>query len=105
MQKIIGFVVIAVFVGASLVMAVPSGKVLEFKNGSMGAVKFSGEVHSKAAANCKECHQEGRFPQMKQGSVKITMEQIYAGQLCGVCHNGTKAFDAKANCNRCHIKQ
>jgi c(7)-type cytochrome triheme protein len=105
MHKIFGFVVVAVFLGAGIVMAVPSGKVLEFTNSPMGVVKFSGEVHSKVATNCKECHNDGMFPKMKQGTVKITMEQIYSGQLCGTCHNGKKAFDAKANCNRCHVKQ
>jgi c(7)-type cytochrome triheme protein len=45
------------------------------------------------------------FPKMKQGTVTITMEQIYAGQFCGVCHNGQRAFEAKKNCNRCHVKK
>lgn len=90
------------FVCAGLALAVPSGKVIEFKNSSLGIVKFDGAVHKKAAANCKECHTDGMFPQMKQGTVKITMEEIYAGKLCGACHNGTKAFDAKGNCQRCH---
>jgi c(7)-type cytochrome triheme protein len=102
MRKIISFVVLAVIVGAGAVMAVPSGKVLEFKNSPLGAVQFDGAVHSKAAASCKDCHNDGMFPKMKQGTVKITMDQIYAGQLCGTCHNGKKAFDAKANCKRCH---
>jgi c(7)-type cytochrome triheme protein len=104
MHKIIGLVTFAVFVGAGIVLAVPSGKVLEFKGSAMGVVKFDGELHNKAATSCKECHQEGVFPKMKQGAVKITMAQIYAGQQCGTCHNGTRAFDAKANCNRCHQK-
>ena len=103
MRKIIGLVVVAVFFGAGFVMAVPSGKVLEFNNPA-GVVKFSGEVHSKVVTSCKECHNEGMFPKMKQGAVKITMEQIYAGQLCGTCHDGKKAFEAKSNCDRCHIK-
>jgi c(7)-type cytochrome triheme protein len=107
MQKVISFVVVAVFLGAGFAMAVPSGKVLEFKDGPTGVVKFSGEVHSKAGITCKECHSEGMFPKMKQGAVKITMDQIYAGKQCGACHDGKKAFDAKpeANCNRCHSKQ
>jgi c(7)-type cytochrome triheme protein len=32
------------------------------------------------------------------------MEEIYAGRLCGVCHNGKRAFSPAGNCNRCHIK-
>ncbi len=41
---------------------------------------------------------------MKKGSVEITMDKIYAGELCGKCHNGDRAFEAKKSCNRCHVK-
>jgi c(7)-type cytochrome triheme protein len=30
------------------------------------------------------------------------MEKIYAGELCGVCHNSSPAFGAQGNCERCH---
>lgn len=103
MRRMIALIVTVVLVSTGLALAVSPGKVLEFKNSPMGTVKFDGEIHKKAAANCKECHNDGMFPKMKQGTVKITMEQIYAGKLCGSCHNGKKAFEAKANCQRCHI--
>lgn len=93
---------VILFISSSLALAVPAGKVIEFKNSPLGTVKFDGDVHKKAVASCKECHKDGMFPAMKQGTVKITMEQIYAGKLCGVCHNGKMAFDAKGNCQRCH---
>jgi c(7)-type cytochrome triheme protein len=96
-------IVASIFLCTGIALAVPAGKVIEFKNSPMGTVKFDGDVHKKAAASCKECHNDGMFPKMKQGTVKITMEQIYAGKLCGTCHNGKKAFEAKANCQRCHI--
>jgi c(7)-type cytochrome triheme protein len=96
-------IIVTVFVGSGLALAVPPGKSIEFKGSSMGVVKFDGTVHKEAAASCKECHTDGMFPKMKQGTVKITMEAIYAGKLCGTCHNGKKAFEAKANCQRCHI--
>jgi c(7)-type cytochrome triheme protein len=96
-------VVVTMFISSGLALAVQGGKVLEFKNSSMGTVKFDGAVHNKAAASCKECHTDGMFPKMKQGTVKITMAEIYAGKLCGTCHNGKKAFEAKANCQRCHV--
>lgn len=89
---------------AATAFAVPSGKIIEFNQSPMGKVLFDGEKHKAAGATCKECHTDGMFPQMKQGTVKITMEEIYAGKLCGACHNGKKAFEAKANCQRCHIK-
>lgn len=103
MRRMIILVVATMLVSSGLALAVQGGKVLEFKNSSMGTVKFDGALHNKAAANCKECHTDGMFPKMKQGTVKITMEEIYAGKLCGACHNGKKAFEAKANCQRCHV--
>ena len=104
MRKLIALVIVTLFVSTGLALAVGPGKTLEFKNSPMGTVKFDGEVHKKAAASCKECHNDGLFPKMKQGTVKISMEQIYAGKLCGTCHNGKKAFEAKGNCARCHKK-
>ena len=103
MRRMIILVAVTMFISSGLALAVQGGKVLEFKNSSMGTVKFDGAVHNKAAASCKECHTDGMFPKMKQGTVKITMEEIYAGKLCGTCHNGKKAFEAKANCQRCHV--
>ena len=91
-----------ILVCASLTLAVPASKKLEFSKSSMGKVTFDGKLHNKAAKSCKECHNKETFPKMKQGTVSITMDQIYAGKLCGICHNGQKAFAAKANCNRCH---
>ena len=102
MRKIIGLLIMVLFIGTGIALAVPAGKTIEFKDNSTGTVKFDGEVHKKAGISCKECHNDGMFPKMKQGTVKITMEQIYAGKLCGVCHNGKKAFEAKGNCQRCH---
>lgn len=90
---------------ASAAFAVSSGKTIEFKGSETGVVTFDGAMHKEAVASCKDCHKEGLFPKMKQGTVKITMEEIYAGRLCGVCHNGQKAFDAKGNCDRCHVKK
>ena len=103
MRKMIVLIAVLLFVCTGLALAVGPGKTLEFKNSPMGIVKFDGEMHKKAAASCKDCHNDGLFPKMKQGTVKITMEQIYAGKLCGTCHNGKKAFEAKGNCQRCHV--
>ena len=48
--------------------------------------------------NCENC--DGSF-----NYERVTMNDIYAGKLCGVCHNGERAFDAQGNCTRCHVKQ
>jgi len=89
---------------AGTALAVPPGTVIEFSDNPMGKVVFNGQVHKEADISCQECHKDGLFPKMKQGTVKITMEDIYAGRLCGVCHDGEKAFAAPGNCTRCHIK-
>jgi len=64
------------------------------------AVKFSHDSHT-GAFGCNECHST-IFP-MKSGKTKVTMEAIYQGQYCGMCHNGKKAF-ASSDCTKCHAK-
>jgi c(7)-type cytochrome triheme protein len=83
--------------------AVPAGQSLTFDKAALGPVQFDGALHNKAASKgCRTCHNPETFPQMKKGTVKITMEKIYAGEQCGICHNGEDAFAAKGNCNKCH---
>jgi c(7)-type cytochrome triheme protein len=88
------------FIGSAF--AVPPGKELTFPDGAQGKVTFSGKVHADKGLKCMDCHPK-IFP-MKQGAVKITMSDIYAGKYCGTCHNGEKAFAAKGNCEKCHKK-
>lgn len=98
------FLVVLLLSVAVIATAVPPGKTLDFSKSPMGKVVFSGQIHKDAGVKCMECHNKEMFPKMKQGTVEITMAQIYAGKLCGVCHNGQRAFEAKANCTRCHVK-
>jgi len=102
MKKIILLIVAGLFFVSGSAIAVPPGKTLEFTKSPMGTVTFSGEEHAEAGIKCKECHNPEMFPKMKQGTVEIKMAKIYAGELCGKCHNGTRAFAAKTNCTRCH---
>ncbi len=104
MRKLWLLAVVVTFCSVSAVFAVPPGKTLTFDKSSMGVVTFSGTIHKEAGVKCAECHNKDMFPKMKQGTVAITMERIYAGELCGVCHNGGRAFEAKKNCTRCHKK-
>lgn len=104
MKKMMLLLVVVSLCAVTAAIAVPAGRTLEFTDSPMGTVIFSGEEHQEAGIKCMECHNKDMFPKMKKGTVHITMEQIYAGKLCGACHNGTRAFDAKANCNRCHKK-
>ena len=104
MKKITLLLSILIFCAVTVAIAVPPGRTLTFDKSPMGPVTFSGKIHKDAGISCKECHNKDTFPKMKQGTVKITMKKIYAGELCGNCHNGTRAFAAKKNCNRCHVK-
>ncbi|PLX82999.1 MAG: cytochrome C [Desulfuromonas sp.] len=88
---------------AAVAFAAPPGKVLEFNKSPMGTVLFDGQKHKDAGAICKDCHNKDMFPKMKQGTINITMEELYAGRLCGVCHNGERAFGTKGNCTKCHV--
>lgn len=102
MSKMLILLAIGLFACTTVALAVPPGKTLEFKKSPMGKVIFSGKIHADAGVKCAECHNPDTFPKMKFGTVEIKMEEIYAGKLCGKCHNGTRAFAAKTSCNRCH---
>lgn len=104
MKKLLLLAAVLVFVAVSAAVAVPPGKTLSFDKSSMGNVEFSGKVHKDAGVSCKECHNKEMFPKMKKGTVEITMKRIYAGELCGTCHDGGRAFEAKKSCKRCHTK-
>ena len=104
MKKMLVLSVVVLFCAVTVAVAVPPGKTIEFTNSPMGKVTFSGTVHKDAGIKCAECHNKDMFPKMKKGTVKITMAQIYEGKLCGACHNGKRAFEAKSNCTRCHKK-
>lgn len=105
MQRLSIVALAILLVSASIALAVPGKQTLSFSNSPMGVVTFDGTLHKDAGNKCKDCHNLEMFPKMKQGSVTITMDEIYAGKLCGVCHNGKRAFDAQSNCIKCHVKQ
>ena len=99
---IIAILFAVAFVGN--VMAVPSGKTVEFADGDQGKVVFDGKVHADAGLKCNSCHP--KLFKMKKGGDMFKMADINAGKFCGECHNGTKAFkaDDAANCAKCHKK-
>ncbi len=105
MKKMLMLMAVISLCVVTAAVAVPPGKTLDFEKGSMGTVVFSGQIHKDAGIKCAECHNKDMFPKMKQGTVQISMDEIYAGKFCGVCHNGERAFEAKKNCNRCHVKK
>lgn len=61
-------------------------------------VRFPHRAHS-AWLDCANCH-PAPFAE-RAGSATITMERIFRGETCGMCH-GKVAFVAWNNCELCH---
>jgi len=95
--------VVMVAAACTTALAVGPGKNIEFSDGAAGSVIFDGSTHQAAGLACKDCHTADLFPTMKKGTVKITMDELYAGKYCGKCHDGKSAFSSKS-CDRCHYK-
>lgn len=96
--------VVFAFMGTA--MATAPGKTLDYPGGAMGKVTFDGKTHADAGGKCMDCH-PALFGEMKPDGVtniKITMDDHVPGKYCGVCHDGTKAFDQKPDCAKCHKK-
>lgn len=64
----------------------------------MPKIIFSHEKHAKWNG-CETCHPE-IFP-VKKGTQSYTMQQIFAGQYCGACHD--KVAFPNIDCQRCHV--
>jgi c(7)-type cytochrome triheme protein len=101
---VLALVMVVSLVLAASVMAVPSGKTVEFEAKGAGKVVFDGKIHADKGLKCKDCHPA--VFKMKKGGDVITMKDMDAGKFCGTCHNGTKAFSSsdKASCAKCHKK-
>ena len=69
-----------------------------YYGGGYGRVVFNHEFHD-SAFSCDQCHPDP-FP-MKRGATSMPMGLIYKGRLCGKCHDGSMAFDAR-ECMKCH---
>ena len=69
-------------------------------------VIFSHKSHTMDfGLDCDECHDE--IFEMAAGAAEeyddFTMEAMYEGKYCGVCHDGGYAFAADTRCTVCHI--
>ena len=69
------------------------------KAAGMNPVIFPHWVH-RMKYSCRACHESLGF-KMKVGASGITMQKIFAGEYCAVCHNGKVAFET-AKCQLCH---
>jgi c(7)-type cytochrome triheme protein len=77
-------------------------KDIQYVTKDAGTVIFSHKAHLQKKTrttpnfNCKTCHEGSKVKNRH-----FTMAEMEKGQLCGACHNGTKAF-ALAKCTQCH---
>ncbi|HMK60420.1 MAG TPA: c(7)-type cytochrome triheme domain-containing protein [Dissulfurispiraceae bacterium] len=69
-----------------------------YKPSGAAPVAFSHDFHTQAF-ECSKCH-TAIWP-MKKGAKKMTMDPMYQGKFCGVCHNEKAAF-AATDCDKCH---
>ncbi|MGA2192460.1 MAG: c(7)-type cytochrome triheme domain-containing protein [Nitrospirota bacterium] len=67
----------------------------------MPDIIFSHKKHT-VWSGCELCHPE-IFVGVKKGATKYSMQEIFEGKYCGVCHS-TVAFPV-LDCQRCHSKQ
>lgn len=68
------------------------------------SVIFSHKVHVEAFG-CESCH-DGLFKMEALAAQKaddFTMESLYQGMYCGVCHDGDTAFASDTQCATCHL--
>lgn len=69
-----------------------------YKVEGIGNVAFSHKFHT-LAFSCSECHP--KLFAMKKTQGKMKMDDMYAGKLCGACHNGNIASQV-TDCGKCH---
>ena len=72
---------------------------IDAKIDGLPQIIFSHKKHA-VWSGCELCHPE--VFSVKTGSTKYTMQDIFAGKYCGLCH-GSAAFPA-TDCQRCHVK-
>jgi c(7)-type cytochrome triheme protein len=75
-------------------------------NRPVKGVVFGHKEHVDMGLNCASCHDkafEMRKGAAEENPAKFTMEAMYAGKYCGVCHNGNIAYAASTRCTSCHI--
>ncbi|MBI4824252.1 MAG: hypothetical protein HY805_08505 [Nitrospirae bacterium] len=89
-------------------MAVMTGKTVEYAGGAKGKVVFDGAIHAKAGNKCGDCHPKifgPMGPHKERMKAPMADGKHVAGEFCGTCHDGKKAFaQDEANCSKCHKK-
>jgi len=83
--------------GAGTALALPEGRVVNYRGGGQGRVTFDARTHAKAGLLCKDCHAE-HFPTRRTGL--ISGKDHDRGTACFACHDGQRASNECATCHR-----
>ena len=78
---------------------VPKDYNIEAKTPGLPEIIFSHKKHA-VWNGCELCHPD--LYSVKAGATKYSMEDVFAGKYCGVCHSNV-AFPT-IDCQRCHVK-
>ncbi|MBM9613531.1 hypothetical protein JWJ90_04440 [Desulfobulbus rhabdoformis] len=69
-------------------------------------VIFNHKEHVEMGLDCSSCHDQAfemRVGAAEEQPEKFTMQALYDGKYCGLCHNGSDAFASDTRCTTCHI--
>ena len=80
-------------------LMVPKDYSIDAKINGLPQIIFSHKKHA-VWNGCELCHPD--VFTVKAGSTKYSMQDIFAGKYCGLCH-GSVAFPA-TDCQRCHVQ-
>jgi c(7)-type cytochrome triheme protein len=102
MKKLIGLGLFVAVLVPSMAWSTVGGGDVTFRPPGADMVVFSHDLHvGKASLKCNDCHYK-LFSIVGKNKKKATMADMEKGQSCGACHNGTRAFEVKKNCTKCH---
>ena len=101
------FVAVGLFWNGALIRAYGDiGNIVFEDTKSFAPVVFSHKSHKSAGSGCADCH-DVMFKKQKGNTDRnnaLTMKTLRAGEYCGSCHDGKKAFSASKKCKQCHHK-
>jgi c(7)-type cytochrome triheme protein len=107
-MKYLATVLVGLLLVVALVaLAADAPKTMVFES-KMGNVTFDHAKHGERVKNdCKACHDklftQSKAPLNYKAAMHKTAEA--AKTSCAGCHHaGGAAFEAKGNCNKCHVK-
>lgn len=101
MRKELTVVLLAGVFASSAAFAKVGGGDIKFMPSGAASVVYSHELHVAKGMKCSDCHYR-IFNTVAETRKRFSMAEMQKGMSCGACHNGTRAFDVKTDCAKCH---